>query len=397
MKNKYISLLALFAMILTLTVSCESDDPAKSDATPTIKYVRPTDAARADSLLVEASMGSTIALIGEGLEGVNEIWFNDQRAKLNPVYITSTSIIVTVPGTMPEEISNTITLKTAKGKQSKYDFAVIIPSPRVTGMKNEWAADGMETTIFGDYFFPGEDGKLVEILFPGNLTAEVISFDERNIRIKVPAGALPGTVTVESIYGKGRSEFTFRNNEGLFIDSNNPEVWNTWNRSAFATEGGTSGQYVLLSGQSNNWAWPPESMQVIYINPTGNTLATVPGSEPSDYALVFEYNSINWSGCHMYIWFGGAGGDNIDAPERVQYLWQPFMVNGTATNLVTGEWVTVSIPLSEFNHNKASGSNDAKYSSIDELINMYIFVFGAADAPAPFELWMDNFRLVKIN
>jgi hypothetical protein len=245
--KKYISIWMLFVAMGVFTVSCEQEND--SNAEPVVKYVRPTDANAADSLLTRAAMGNTIAIIGDGLGGVCEIWFNDQKAKLNPVYVTATSIIVNVPGTMPGVVTNTITLKTSKGKQATYEFAVIIPSPRVVSIENEWAADETETIIRGDYFFADEAGKLVQVLFPGNLEADVIEFDDHSITVKVPSGALLGTVTVESVYGKGRSQFTFRDKEGIFIDAEEPTgVWNTWNRSSFATENGISGQYIKLSG-----------------------------------------------------------------------------------------------------------------------------------------------------
>ncbi|MDR1682637.1 MAG: hypothetical protein LBS25_04535, partial [Candidatus Symbiothrix sp.] len=233
MKNLFYIL--SYAVVLCAMFACENSDPKESDATPQIKYVRPIDVANADILLDKAAMGSTIALIGTGLEGVNEVWFNDQKALLNPVYITSTSIIVDVPGKKPDEITNTITVKTYKGKQCVYDFTVIIPAPIPRSIENEWAHDGMQTVIFGDYFFADENGNLGDVVFPGNLVAEVITFDEQSITVIVPAGSLSGSVTVSSIYGKGRSEFTFRDKEGLFLDVEEPtKVWNTWNRSEFA-------------------------------------------------------------------------------------------------------------------------------------------------------------------
>lgn len=393
MKNKLLYILAAITLLTIPFTSC-TQDSSESDAVPQIKYVRPTNASAADSLLVRASMGSTIAIIGDGLEGVCEILFNDQKAKLNPVYVTNNSIIVTVPGSMPEEITNRIYLKTKKGKESSYDFTVIIPSPRVQRISNEWGADGSEVVIYGNYFFADENNSLKEVLFPGNLTAEIISFTETSVTCKVPQGALPGTVTVESVYGRGRSEFTFRESEGIFIDGDNPEIWNTWGRSDFATEGGTSGQYVKLSGETANWLWPGDKLQVVYMNPDNTIL--VPDGDPSEYALKFEYYSHNWSDTWMYIWFTPKQDCNIDDPAVAMYTWEPFKTEAGKANHQTNGWITHTIPLSAFTHNKATGSNDVKITSINDLVNFNIFVFGAADGNYPFEVWFDNFRLIKI-
>ncbi|MFB0974229.1 MAG: hypothetical protein QMB59_06680, partial [Bacteroidales bacterium] len=94
---KYIKYLLIIASSMLAFAAC-SIDPAENTATPTVDYVRPAKASASDSLLSEASMGSVVAIIGENLSGVNEIWFNDQEASLNPAYITNTSIVVTVPG-----------------------------------------------------------------------------------------------------------------------------------------------------------------------------------------------------------------------------------------------------------------------------------------------------------
>ena len=388
MKKKYISLFVVCSLLLSLGISCQKDD----DATPYVKYVRPTNAAQADSLLTRAAMGSTIAIIGHGLAGVCEVWFNDQRARLNPVYVTETSIIVTVPGSMPNEITDKVTLRTSKGKSYSFDFAVIIPAPRVVSIKNEWAADGMETIIYGDFFFPDENGNLLNVLFPGNLSATVIAREEQEIRVRVPAGALSGYITVESIYGTGRSQFIFRDSRGMFIDAEEPtSVWNTWGRSAFDTQGGTSGQYIRLNGQTSSWGWPADPITVLYFRPDGTPIVT--DEYPENYALKFEMNVIAWTAPHLVMWFNTTT-PNIDDPNAAQYFFYPVATDG---------WTTITIPLSSFTDNKPQHYNNAsgnspKINSVNELVNFYIFPFGPFDegvpAPAPFDIWLDNFRIV---
>ena len=63
--------------------SCEEDDtPSASNAIPEVRYVRITNPEKSDSLLTHAFMGNTVALIGENLGDVVELWFNDQPAIL---------------------------------------------------------------------------------------------------------------------------------------------------------------------------------------------------------------------------------------------------------------------------------------------------------------------------
>jgi hypothetical protein len=53
--------------------SCSKDDDGGE---PRISYVRITDPASADSLLVGAGQGNLIAIVGENLQHTREIWFN---------------------------------------------------------------------------------------------------------------------------------------------------------------------------------------------------------------------------------------------------------------------------------------------------------------------------------
>lgn len=71
-----------------------SQTSMKLQATPTIDYVRPVDAASKDSLLTGASLNNTICIVGRNLRSVTKINFNDQAAVLNTSYMTDNTIIV---------------------------------------------------------------------------------------------------------------------------------------------------------------------------------------------------------------------------------------------------------------------------------------------------------------
>ena len=102
------NIIAIFMALVSVAAfyGCTKDGVAGSDADPVVRFVRPVDQDMGDKLLTEVSMGATVAVIGEGLGEVDRIAFNDQTAKLNPTLVTPTSIIVTVPSTMPEDITN---------------------------------------------------------------------------------------------------------------------------------------------------------------------------------------------------------------------------------------------------------------------------------------------------
>ena len=88
-------------------MSCSETDADKDKgATPVIKYARMCDIETADSLVVSASLGTRLAFVGDNLGDVQQIWFNDQKAKLNPTMVTSHTIIVDIPNVIPGEVTN---------------------------------------------------------------------------------------------------------------------------------------------------------------------------------------------------------------------------------------------------------------------------------------------------
>ncbi|MFR9532613.1 MAG: glycan-binding surface protein [Rikenellaceae bacterium] len=395
MKKILNSILILGALAMGFFSCAQDDDVAKSTAQPVIKYTRAIESEKADSLIVGGSMGQTIAIIGEGLEGVCDVKFNDQYTLLNPVYVTSESVICTIPAVMPEVVDNLLTIYTSQGKSCTIDFAVTIPSPTVSSISCEWAADGSSATIYGKSFYAREDGT-IDVMFPGNMAATVNSFNDFEINVTVPEGTQAGLISVENDYGKGNSAFTFRDTEGIFIDGESPEAWNNWGLSGFSDVDPLDGAYINLVGATGAWAWPTNGIQLFYVNPTASPL--VSEGEVKDYALRFECRSYEWHDTPMLVWFDNDGGHGVDA-DWAQYHWRPYLT-APDTNYVTDGWVTVTMPLSEFVYSKDESETSRSISSLNELVNLSIMFFGATNTDATvFDLHLniDNVRLVNIN
>ena len=91
--NKTVSLLVMTLVVIGSFLSCKKED-LPNGGKPRIQYVRVTNPASADSLLIGAGQGNLIAIMGENLGKAKDMWFNDQKASLNPTYVTNTSILV---------------------------------------------------------------------------------------------------------------------------------------------------------------------------------------------------------------------------------------------------------------------------------------------------------------
>lgn len=398
MKNifKFIFLLTIASLAFT---ACEDDEGGQ----PVIKYIRPTDADAADSLLTSASMGSTIAIIGENLQDVNSVIFNDQEAKLNPVYVTASSIVVTVPSTIPDDITNTLTLSTSKGKSIEYDFTVNITAPIISSISCEWAQDGDQAVIYGSYFFEKSDGS-IEVLFPGNLDAEVSSFADDSIVVTVPDGALSGTITVTNDYGTGRSSFTFRDETGIFITGENQTSWNWWGLSDFGSEADSvlNGAYLKFEGTTGSWSWPANALQLFYINSAEESLISDPDGDIDDYALKFEYYCVEWHDTPLLIWFNADNNTHSVDGDEAQYHWKPYDSDddGVSTNYKSNGWLTMTMPLEDFVYSKDESETDRAITSFNELQNLHMMWFGAVNETTTefgLRILVDNIRLVKIN
>ena len=147
--NKILLILLVAIGAASVFTSCEKDN----DPIPNIDYVRITRPESSDSLLVAAGQGQLIAVMGNNLQNTVEAWFNDQRASLNPTYITKTSLLVTVPAQIPNNITNKLKLVSRNGYELLYDFKVTISKPLLNSMVSEFVNDGEVATIRGNYFY----------------------------------------------------------------------------------------------------------------------------------------------------------------------------------------------------------------------------------------------------
>ena len=154
----------LFAFLAVFTTtSCQDDEDG--GGAPVIHYVRVTDPALADSTFTDAYPGTMIAIIGENLGGVKEVYINGFEVSFNPTYTTSHSIIVTIPsvdeenpdafqlvGTNPD-LPSEIWVVTDHGTAT-YSFHILSPAPFITRLAVDYPVDpGEEMTIIGGNFY----------------------------------------------------------------------------------------------------------------------------------------------------------------------------------------------------------------------------------------------------
>ena len=215
------SLFCLIALVASFSMASCEDEPDKyevADGLPTVRYIRSPYAVSADSLITEASTGTTICLVGENLRSIYELYFNDVQAILNSSYMTDNTVIVDVPQSIPTEVSNKMYMVTRNGETVEYDFSVTVPAPTLTTMSCEYAPAGSEVTITGNYFVDDPNVPL-SVVFPGDIeVTEFTNISQSSISFIMPECTEEGAIDVTTIYGTTTSAFHYLDTRGMLFD-----------------------------------------------------------------------------------------------------------------------------------------------------------------------------------
>ena len=290
MKAKYINWFFVAALAVSgcFMTACE-DQPDKyeiADGIPTLKYVRSPLPEEADSLFVGAYLGNTICLVGDNLRSIYELYFNDQKATLNTSYMTDHTILVDIPKTIPEEVTDKIYMVTKSGEIVDYDFRIMVPAPEINSMSCEYAPAGSEAVLYGDYFVDDPNIPLT-ISMPGGVTVEgdqITNVSKTAVSFIVPEGALQGYVQVTSIYGTGQSTFQYKDTRNILFDWDGKyegalSAGNSWNGDnekkgqIIASVPPIDGNYLVFGPASlsgGQWQTPGEYMMMYWPDPNAS-------------------------------------------------------------------------------------------------------------------------------
>lgn len=413
------SLFCLIALVASFSMASCEDEPDKyevADGLPTVRYIRSPYAVSADSLITEASTGTTICLVGENLRSIYELYFNDVQAILNSSYMTDNAVIVDVPQSIPTEVSNKMYMVTRNGETVEYDFSVTVPAPTLTTMSCEYAPAGSEVTITGNYFVDDPNVPL-SVVFPGDIeVTEFTNISQSSISFIMPECTEEGAIDVTTIYGTTTSAFHYLDTRGMLFDFDGMTGLGNhgWHdRTITSDETSITGNFVQL-GDGNTTldaagGWNDSQFAFEYWPGSWNTPTDYPEGEGirlydladfSDYtnmSIKFEMyipSSNPWSSGAMQVIFAGTDlvtygnggtdiyGNAIAGPNNTYFqndelpraLYRPWTTTGSYHT--DDQWVTVSLPISSnfiygFNGGTATGTLSA-----DDFASLVIFVTG---------------------
>ncbi len=195
-------------------LSCAEDDEGTASALPVISQVRITDPTAVDSTFTRSFRGQLLVIEGNNFEGVSAVRMNSIAVPFNPNYVTSTSIIVSIPFDLPFKgedpaLPNTIEVENNIGSGS-FDFVFLAPEPGLSLFKFAPPLTAGETMeILGFNFY-----NIEKVVFSagGTTMAEVTNFEVNNdfdiLSFIIPDGIdQDGEITVFAESGEVSDDF----------------------------------------------------------------------------------------------------------------------------------------------------------------------------------------------
>jgi len=403
----------------------------QTDGVPTIHYVRYADR---DLIITQANMEENICIVGDNLTSVHDIYFNDQPAVLNTSYMTEHAIVVTVPKNLPKVQDDKMHLITRDSSVVLYDFKVLPPVPKISGMSNEWANPGDKVTVSGSYLFAP-----LTVQFPGVDPVEVAAATGDAFEVTIPAGAQPGKIKVTTASGTAQSIFMYKDSRGmLFTFDNDPHPGNHgWHAMVIETdETALSGNFLRLGGggatldEDAGWNdgaysfeyWPGDWDDPVSYADSPRLTDFADFSNWSNMGLKFEMlipSSNPWKSGAMQVIIGGvdvvtggaegaidiygnttAGANNKfisgdGVPMAPRALYRPWEATGSYD---TGDqWVTVTLPYTSFIYNSDGTTNSAEIKP-ESFSSLTIFVWSGGVTGTACEpiIKIDNIRAVPV-
>lgn len=437
-KNIHINLLIilLFSGTLFFVPSCKEENKGVPSITSvSLRFDDTLQIHAADSLLAanDGALTDTldvkrwIVIKGINLTPTRHIYINDYDVAFNPNLTTDNYIILYIPNTVPTTTPDftapeNIRVVTPEGEAS-IRITVRAPVPSIKSISNEFANKGDIITIYG-----ADMVNVQNVLFPGDIpgTGIVASTDGTYVKVKVPGGITQGgDLKVVCLAGIAKS--AFRDGSTIFagFEKGIDKDFQNWGFSYGIKEidGSISnppvpvinGNYMEMTNfDGTHWQTIPAPMwwdgnfECVIVPDFTSVLQHIPAStSASNLAFKFEfYSTQNWNSGGYTIDFN----DTWDFATRMLY-WPYFDPDLTKRQpLKTTDWVTVTIPLSDFYPGRVntladiSGSTELHWfywnwdapNATTGIGNMQQGKNYTGAAVEKFDVFFDNLRIVKI-
>jgi hypothetical protein len=279
-----------------------------------------------DSTVQSGILQTQYAITGHNLGSVTKILFNGVSAYFNPTLNTSTSVIVAVPDNAPWGAGqpNTLVLSTLFGTVT-FPFTIQQPPPIITSFSPLAGSAGDTLTILGSVF-----NGVTEVNFgsgPDSVAATIISSTPTQIKVTVPAGVGSAYIYVTTPGGTTKSQQKYGFKYIVYDDALAAGWWT----------GGWGGGDALVLNNTTNVESGTNSILVPYNGGYG-------GFQVGNGGATIDVASLGLSAIKLSIFLPASGSPTQKVVIGINDQEATF---GVQVVLVPGQWVHVSIPLSQ--------------------------------------------------
>lgn len=397
------SLFLLFGSLFML-FSCKKDadylSSNQAGGPPSIERIRLTDTKTTDSSLKKATLGSTLAIMGNNLANAQTVSFNGYTVVVNPVYATNSTLIVAVPDSTPTiatnpAVKNEIRVKSPLG-EAVYNFTILPPTPVIDHISNEYAKEGEKITLYGKYFYFVDT-----VAFPGGVNvASGITTTGTTLTVTVPQGV---DATMGDIRVKSQSGWSVANRETKLYD-----------------RASKPGMIVNWDDMSSNFGWGIDAGKKVLtsyagITPIENKFAVIDMAIPGGWGWsndkVIDLDNwgtgVIWPTTPSSVYDPNAPLSNFDfkfemaSTQPIGELLLQLNQNGYSITLPLknfimsndGRWYTVSANLGDL---AKSGAKLSKLKDLTANQTFQIVISNSGGADVPATLAIDNIRIVRV-
>ena len=322
-------------LLMTLIFSCKKEDNTHA-VPPSINGV--TNLTNRGTALSSVKYGEWIVIKGAHLATTYKVEFNTISVSDSLYYADDSTVTVKIPANLPDPINNPITVTTKYGTAT-YGFKIMQPAPIITGFNPEAGLAGDVVTISGNHF-----NGVTEVKFD-NAVATIVSKNNQELKVNVPAGVTSAFITVTTPVGSVTSmtRFGFKY---VIYDEKLQTGWSNTSYSATAVLNHTTTVKRGTTSISNAYTVGFGGFRV---------------SKAAPALSLAGYSAVKFSV------FGGPGTEG----KRARVI-----INGVSTTafqivLKEGAWSTFEIPLSNFNNPATLSSIEIKeYSGL--IVTVYL-------------------------
>ncbi|MCI1648501.1 MAG: glycan-binding surface protein [Bacteroides sp.] len=374
--SKALSLFLAITFCTSLFTACNDDDD-KGNAQMNITGIYLEDATSnvPDRKVDFARLGQLIRIEGSGFTGLKKIYINGYNCYFNPVFVTETSLLVTVNKDMPtteadESVRNKILL-VKDNTQLEYEFTIRASAPSITSISNTLPKPGETIIVYGEGL-----QEVSKVIFPGEVTVEgseniFSDADGKYFTVVVPDGVTEsGYLTIECANGGAYSPAFFNYSKGIILDFDTEGQQGSWGSNTSMIFPEDLVDDPLNTGRGKCVMLPAAKQVPVAAGKNRTAEVWTAGNDVDDWTPATRgiEATTNVSACgiqfDIYVpesnpWVGSGfikicllnglnGGEWATSDNKDCYNYVPWVVNGKAVPFYTARWQTVTIPFSKF-------------------------------------------------